>query len=178
MARSTTAMRCRAPTAAMIVPPKKLKVPMAVSAATRRRRRTATANQMMAPTAPEYTRSDSVCLVSLYLSVPYSTLIHLTHAAFADLGGDLGRAEGGAGLDGQTGLGPSWRHRRLMIVQHQPICPAPALPAPQPAPDVTERHVPAVPVCQLILVEYDTPVARLTERAEGERLVIGQGAEH
>ena len=33
-------------------------------------------------------------------------------------------------------------------------------------------------VRELILVEWDAPVARLTERAEGERLVIGQRAEN
>ncbi len=49
--------------------------------------------------------------------------------------------------------------------------------AAQPASDAIERHVPAVPVCQLILVEYDAPVARLAERAEGERPVVSEGAE-
>ena len=36
--------------------------------------------------------------------------------------------------------------RRLMVPNRQPLRPAPALPAAQPAPDVLERHVLGVPV--------------------------------
>ena len=52
-----------------------------------------------------------------------------------------------------------------------------ALLAPEPPPDVLEQHVLPPPIGQRLVVELDAAIARLTERPEGERLVLSEGAE-
>ena len=69
------------------------------------------------------------------------------------------------------------RHQRLVIPHQEPLRPAPALLALEPPPDVLEQYVPTPPVRQRLVVQRNAAVARLTERAEGERLVTSQGAE-
>ena len=49
------------------------------------------------------------------------------------------------------------RHRRLLVPQHQPVCPAPALLVFQSAPDVLELGVQLAPVSQRVMVQGDAP---------------------
>ena len=53
----------------------------------------------------------------------------------------------------------------------------PSLLTREPPPELLDLHVPPVPISQHLVVQNDAPVAGLTERAEGERLVISPGAE-
>jgi hypothetical protein len=69
------------------------------------------------------------------------------------------------------------RHSRLLVPQHQPVCRSPAPLTLQPAPDVLEQHVPPEPSGQRLMVQRDAPPAGGTERPEGERAVISEGAE-
>ena len=70
-----------------------------------------------------------------------------------------------------------FRRGCLLVSQHQPIDPAPALPTAQPTSDVLEQHVPAELSGQRLMVERDAPPAGGTERPEGERSVISERAE-